>query len=127
MLLNHAFVTQVLKFLAALFIFVVGLAALALVVVYVLDVTQTRQALRRNRNTRPTGITTHDPRLQRGLIPAAKAERVAHYQRNMTREVGVLAHACGVREPRELNRTHLPSGGRGGPVRAAFHALSTDR
>ncbi|MCP5278446.1 MAG: FMN-binding glutamate synthase family protein [Thiobacillus sp.] len=64
------------------------------------------QSLRCNRNTCPTGITTHDPRLQQGLVPAAKAERVAHYQRNMTREVGVLAHACGVREPRELNRSH---------------------
>ena len=64
------------------------------------------QSLRCNRNTCPTGITTHDPRLQKGLVPAAKAERVAHYQRNMTREVGVLAHACGVREPRELNRSH---------------------
>jgi hypothetical protein len=38
----------ILEFLAALFIFVVGLAALALVVVFVLDVTQSRQALRRN-------------------------------------------------------------------------------
>lgn len=64
------------------------------------------QSLRCNRNTCPTGITTHDPRLQKGLIPEVKAERVAHYQRNMTREVGVLAHACGVREPRELNRGH---------------------
>lgn len=45
---SHAFVMQVLEFLATLFVFVVGLAALALVVVYVLDVTQTRQALRRN-------------------------------------------------------------------------------
>lgn len=64
------------------------------------------QSLHCNRNTCPTGITTHDARLQKGLIPEAKAERVAHYQRNMTREVGVLAHACGVREPRELNRSH---------------------
>lgn len=45
---SHAFVMQALDFLAALFIFVVGLTMLALVVVYMLDVTQTRQALRRN-------------------------------------------------------------------------------
>ncbi len=64
------------------------------------------QALQCNKNTCPTGITTHDPRLQRGLIPATKAERVAHYQRNITHEVGMLAHACGVREPRELTRRH---------------------
>jgi glutamate synthase domain-containing protein 2 len=35
------------------------------------------QALKCNRNTCPTGITTHDPRLQKGLVPAVKAERVA--------------------------------------------------
>jgi len=64
------------------------------------------QSLQCNKNTCPTGITTHNPRLQRGLIPAAKAKRVAHYQCNITHEVGILAHACGVREPRELDRRH---------------------
>lgn len=49
-------------------------------------------------------ITTHDPRLQRGLNPQSKSERVANYVRNMLHEVGVIAHACGVREPRELQR-----------------------
>ena len=34
------------------------------------------QSLQCNRNTCPTGITTHDPRLQKGLDPADKAERV---------------------------------------------------
>lgn len=64
------------------------------------------QALQCNRNTCPTGITTHNPRLQRGLVPEDKAERVASYHRNITWEVGMIAHACGVREPRELNRNH---------------------
>lgn len=64
------------------------------------------QALQCNRNTCPTGITTHDRRLQRGLVPEEKAERVANYHRNLTYEVGVIAHACGVREPRALNRSH---------------------
>jgi len=64
------------------------------------------QALQCNRNTCPTGITTHDPRLQKGLVPAVKAERVANYVRNMAYEVGVIAHACGVREPRQLRRFH---------------------
>lgn len=45
---SHAFVMQALEFLATLFIFVVGLTALALMVVYALDVTQKRQSLRRN-------------------------------------------------------------------------------
>jgi glutamate synthase domain-containing protein 2 len=83
------------------------------------------QSLQCNRNTCPTGITTHNPRLQRGLIPAEKAERVTAYHRNMTYEVGVIAHACGVREPRELNRCHcrvvMPSG-----LSAPLHALYPD-
>jgi hypothetical protein len=31
---------------------------------------------------------------------------VAHYVRNMVYEVGVIAHSCGVREPRQLRRFH---------------------
>ncbi len=64
------------------------------------------QALQCNKNTCPTGITTHNPDLQRGLDPTDKAERVSNYARNMVYEVGTLAHSCGVREPRQLNRSH---------------------
>lgn len=64
------------------------------------------QSLKCNRNTCPTGITTHDRRLQRGLVPEDKAERVAHYAANVMREVGVIAHSCGVPEPRSLRRRH---------------------
>jgi glutamate synthase domain-containing protein 2 len=64
------------------------------------------QALQCNKNTCPTGITTHNPSLQRGLVPEEKAVRVMHYQKNLVREVGVIAHACGVRSPRELRRYH---------------------
>ncbi|MBT8117721.1 MAG: FMN-binding glutamate synthase family protein, partial [Gammaproteobacteria bacterium] len=64
------------------------------------------QALQCNRNTCPTGITTHNVRLQRGLNPEDKAVRVANYARNITHEVGIIAHSCGVREPRELKRFH---------------------
>jgi glutamate synthase domain-containing protein 2 len=64
------------------------------------------QALQCNKNTCPTGITTHNKRLQKGLNPADKAVRVANYARNMVYEVGIIAHSCGVREPRELKRFH---------------------
>ena len=64
------------------------------------------QALQCNKNTCPTGITTHNEKLQRGLHPPEKAGRVAAYVRNMVNEVGIIAHACGVRSPSELNRTH---------------------
>ena len=64
------------------------------------------QALQCNRNTCPTGITTHDKRLQKGLDPKYKAVRVASYARNVAYEVGMIAHSCGVHEPRELQRFH---------------------
>ncbi|MCP5316215.1 MAG: FMN-binding glutamate synthase family protein [Chromatiaceae bacterium] len=64
------------------------------------------QALQCNKNTCPTGITTHDPKLQKGLHPPTKAQRVADYVKNMNYEVGVIAHSCGVRHPRELRRFH---------------------
>ena len=77
------------------------------------------QALQCNKNTCPTGITTHDPKLQRGLVPADKAERVANYHRNMVHEVGVIAHSCGVNSPRDLRRFHVrlvTSSGRSVPM-----------
>ena len=64
------------------------------------------QALRCDRNTCPTGITTHDPRLQQGLDPADKGVRVGSYVAGMVREVGVIAHCCGVPTPRRLRRYH---------------------
>ncbi|MDJ0751724.1 MAG: FMN-binding glutamate synthase family protein [Woeseiaceae bacterium] len=64
------------------------------------------QALQCNKNTCPTGITTHDKKLQRGLVAEDKAERVRKYSETMNKEVGVIAHSCGVREPRRLKRFH---------------------
>lgn len=64
------------------------------------------QSLKCNRNTCPTGITTHDPRLQRGLDPADKAVRVAAYCTNLRHDVEVIAHSCGVPHPRRLRRFH---------------------
>ena len=65
------------------------------------------QAMKCNRNTCPTGITTPDPDLQRGLDPADKAVRVANFVDQMRKEVGVIAHSCGVPEPRSLRRYHV--------------------
>ncbi len=64
------------------------------------------QALQCNKNTCPTGITTHDKDLQRGLDVGDKTERVYHYAKNMRKEVGIIAHSCGVPEPRRLKRFH---------------------
>ena len=65
------------------------------------------QAMQCNKNTCPTGITTHNPDLQKGLDPVDKAERVAHYARNIVKEVTVIAHSCGVDCPRDLRREHV--------------------
>jgi glutamate synthase domain-containing protein 2 len=64
------------------------------------------QALQCNQNTCPTGITTHDPKLQRGLVVSDKAERVAQYAVTLMQEVETIAHSCGVLEPRLLDRKH---------------------
>lgn len=64
------------------------------------------QALQCNKNTCPTGITTHNKKLQQGLNPEDKAVRVMQYAQNMHKEIGIMAHACGVSEPRALQRKH---------------------
>lgn len=64
------------------------------------------QAMQCNKNTCPTGVTTHDPKLQRGLNSELKSFRVSNYVTNLTYDVGVIAHACGVLEPRQLRRSH---------------------
>jgi len=65
------------------------------------------QALQCNKNTCPTGITTHNPRLQAGLDLEDKSIRVQHYVENMLHEVGMIAHSCGVRRLRQLKRHHM--------------------
>jgi glutamate synthase domain-containing protein 2 len=64
------------------------------------------QAMTCNQNTCPTGITTRDKRLQRGLDPADKAVRVMQSQQNMEKAVCVIAPSCGLTEPRALRRHH---------------------
>ncbi|RED49043.1 FMN-binding glutamate synthase family protein [Aestuariispira insulae] len=86
------------------------------------------QALQCNKNTCPTGITTHDPGLQKGLDPVDKSVRVAHYKRNMEYSVGVIAHSCGVREPRDLRRYHcrvVQENGRSVPLEEIYPEYRT--
>lgn len=79
------------------------------------------QALRCHANTCPTGITTHNRRLQRGLVVEEKYLRVAHYAQNMNKEIDMIAHSCGLRHAREFRREHVRI------VRSAYEsvALST--
>lgn len=64
------------------------------------------QAMQCNKNTCPTGVTTHDPDLQKGLVVSDKSERVARYLQNLTHDICVIAHSAGLREPREFTRQH---------------------
>ena len=64
------------------------------------------QALQCNENTCPTGITTHDPKLQKGLNPTLKATRVANYADSMNEEVALIAHSCGILDPGHFDPTH---------------------
>lgn len=64
------------------------------------------QALQCNKNTCPTGITTHNAKLQRGLDPTNKSIRVMNYSNNIEKELVTIAHACGVESPRMLRREH---------------------
>ncbi len=65
------------------------------------------QAMRCHTNTCPTGITTHNKRLQRGLVVEDKYLRAANYARNMNKEIDMIAHSCGLRHARELRREHV--------------------
>ncbi len=79
------------------------------------------QSLQCHKGTCPAGITTHDPRRQRGLVVADKAERVARYAHWVNHEVNVLAHACGLPNARHFRREHVRI------VQAPGHSVPLDR
>lgn len=88
------------------------------------------QALRCNKDTCPTGITTHNLELQTGLVPSDKAQRVKHYAEQILREVGVIAHACGVTEARQLRRHHVQlinARGIPEPLESLYPTVTPDR
>ncbi len=65
------------------------------------------QALQCDKNTCPTGITTHNKRLVRGLDPTIKAHRVAAYLTNVKKQVGYIAHSTGAACARSIDRTRV--------------------
>ncbi|MDX8390122.1 MAG: FMN-binding glutamate synthase family protein, partial [Mariprofundaceae bacterium] len=52
------------------------------------------QSLQCHSNECPTGITTQDKRLQRGLNIEDKAHRIARYAKLINKEVDMIAHSC---------------------------------
>ena len=65
------------------------------------------QALKCNKNTCPTGVTTHIPSLQKGLVVEDKKARVAAYAKSVIGEIETFAHSVGVAEPRQMRRRHV--------------------
>ncbi|GKS70191.1 glutamate synthase domain-containing protein 2 [Nitrosomonas sp. PY1] len=65
------------------------------------------QAMRCHLNTCPTGITTHDVRLQNGLVVEEKYLRVANYAINVNKEINMIAHSCGLHHARQFKREHV--------------------
>jgi len=64
------------------------------------------QALKCNKNTCPTGITTHKASLQNGLDPVEKSVRVRNFAGKINYGTNLIAHSCGVPHPRALRRKH---------------------
>ena len=83
------------------------------------------QALKCNNSTCPTGITTHDRRLQRGLNPANKAVCVKNYVERIRYDVDVIAHSCGVAHPRAAQAHSLPYRAGYRQIGAARRAIPT--
>lgn len=167
-----SFSLKVLEFSVMLFVFLLGVICLVIIYMYLADITQTGQTIRRNypvlgrfryvfehmgeffrqyffaqdREELPLNqpgdvifLNCLFPTLTEDAVPVSavtfgegyaeapyttdslfnisgmsfgalgvedKAERVASFARNMAYEVGIIAHSCGVKEPRELSREH---------------------
>ena len=65
------------------------------------------QALICNTNKCPTGITTQDPKLTKGLVPEDKKTRVANYHEKTIENFVELLGATGLDETGNLTRSHI--------------------
>lgn len=57
------------------------------------------QAQRCHTGECPTGVATHEARLQEGLVPVHQAQRFARYLRSFRNELMAITHACGYEHP----------------------------
>ncbi len=65
------------------------------------------QALQCNTNHCPTGITTQNWWLKRGLDPQDKSVRVANYLKAVQHDVMMIVRALGLEHPSEISRRHM--------------------
>ncbi len=111
-------ISTALQVMAALFVVLIGLGVLTVIILFVIDVTQTKSAIRRNYPVvgRFHYFFEHMGEffrqyffaMDREELPFNRAQRSWAYRtaRNVVYEAGIIAHSCGVREPRQLKRFH---------------------
>src|SRR5690242_21777065 len=61
------------------------------------------------------------------LVVTEKSEKVYHYAKNVMHEVGIIAHSCGLDDPRELDQIGRASCRERGYVPAAEMTLAQRR
>lgn len=61
----------------------------------------------------PTGVTSSDPRLIKGLDPTDKAVRVMRYAERVREEVEIIAHSCGLASAADFRPHHVTAIERG--------------
>lgn len=65
------------------------------------------QSLECNKNTCPTGVTTQDPDLGKGLVVTDKTQRVANFHKATVHSVMELLAAAGLDDAANLTRSHI--------------------
>jgi glutamate synthase domain-containing protein 2 len=65
------------------------------------------QAQRCHLDTCPTGVTTQDPWLQRGLLPEVQGERAARFHAKTLRALADIVAAAGFKHPTDLEPHHI--------------------
>ncbi|MFB6258624.1 MAG: FMN-binding glutamate synthase family protein [Flavobacteriales bacterium] len=65
------------------------------------------QALRCNQNNCPTGVATHNPQLQNGLLIEDKKKRVARFHDQTVRSAVEILQACGMNSFSDLKRKDI--------------------
>lgn len=76
------------------------------------------QALKCDTDECPTGITTHNPHLTRGLVVSAKARRVANFQQETIKAALELLAGMGLEQFRELRRHHIQTRDNSGLIKS---------
>jgi glutamate synthase domain-containing protein 2 len=65
------------------------------------------QALKCDTNECPTGVATHNPSLEKGLVVADKSVRVANYHKEVVKSALAMLTAAGLSELSQINRSHI--------------------